>query len=111
MRNRTLLLLAGAGSLVLAGGFGIFLAASGELLPHDIRYLGMSAAGFGSFLAYLGYGYLDTWHGLGTVLLLPVFVVGLLCARRRAAAIGVHGFVGHTAPWASRPPSPPRPPW
>jgi hypothetical protein len=134
-----LLLLATAASLVLAGGFAMFLAASGEFLPHDIRYLGMSAAelcsiadcrivgfmvhdraafggalsavgvlyaylvlfplrqgeawawwllaisastGFGGFLAYLGYGYLDTWHGVGTVLLLPVFVVGLLRSRR-----------------------------
>jgi hypothetical protein len=140
------LLLLTAASLVLAGGFAIFLAASGEFLPHDIRHLGMSAAdlcsiadcrivdfmvhdraafggalfavgvlygylalfplrqgevwawwllaisataGFGSFLAYLGYGYLDTWHGLGTVLLLPVFVLGLLRSRR---------LVGHPPP-------------
>jgi hypothetical protein len=133
------LLLATAGSLVLAGGFAMLLAASGEFLPHDIAYLGMSAAdlcsiarcrivdfmihdraafggalfavgvmytylvlfplrqgqawawwllaisgsaGFLSFLTYLGYGYLDTWHGLGTALLLPVFVVGLLRSRR-----------------------------
>jgi hypothetical protein len=34
--------------------------------------------GFGSFLAYLGYGYLDTWHGVATLLLLPVFIGGLL---------------------------------
>src|SRR5262245_48408576 len=33
--------------------------------------------GFCSFLAYLGYGYLDTWHGAGTLVLLPFFVVGL----------------------------------
>jgi hypothetical protein len=33
--------------------------------------------GFGSFLAYLGYGYLDTWHGLATLALLPCFVLGL----------------------------------
>jgi hypothetical protein len=134
-----LLLLATAASLVLAGGFAMLLAASGEFLPHDIAYLGVSAAdlcliarcrivdfmihdraafggalfgvgvlytylvlfplrqgqawawwllaisgsaGFLSFLAYLGYGYLDTWHGLGTALLLPVFVVGLLRSRR-----------------------------
>ncbi len=38
------LLLAVAGSLVFAGGFALFLAATGELLPHDIHYLGMSAA-------------------------------------------------------------------
>jgi hypothetical protein len=134
------LLLATAASLVLAGGFAMFLAATGEFLPHDIRYLGMSAAdlcsidhcqivrfmihdraafggalfavgvlyaylvlfplrqrqawawwllaisagaGFGSFLAYLGYGYLDTWHGIGTLLLLPVFIIGLLRSWRR----------------------------
>lgn len=34
--------------------------------------------GFSSFLAYLGYGYLDTWHGVGTLLLLPLFIVGLI---------------------------------
>lgn len=33
--------------------------------------------GFGSFLAYLGYGYLDTWHGIATLCLLPCFVMGL----------------------------------
>jgi hypothetical protein len=132
------LLLVGAGSLILAGGFALFLALTGEFLPQDIRYLGMSAddlcsvagcrvvkfmihdraafggalvavgvlytyivwfplrrgeawawwlltlsatAGFLSFLAYLGYGYLDTWHGVGTALLLPVFAVGLVRAR------------------------------
>jgi hypothetical protein len=131
-------LLAVAGSLVLAGGFALFLALSGEFLPHDIGYLGMSAdelcsvagcrvvkfmvhdrgafggalvavgvlytylvwfplrrgeawawwllavsggAGFASFLAYLGYGYLDSWHGISTALLLPVFVFGLARSR------------------------------
>src|SRR5262245_61245767 len=38
------LLLATAASLVFAGGFAMFLALTGEFLPHDIRYLGMSAA-------------------------------------------------------------------
>lgn len=33
--------------------------------------------GFGSFLTYLGYGYLDTWHGGATMLLLPFFITGL----------------------------------
>jgi len=41
--------------------------------------------GFGSFLAYLGYGYLDTWHGIGTVLLLPCFLVGLYRSFTRLA--------------------------
>jgi hypothetical protein len=35
------------------------------------------AAGFLSFLAYLGYGYFDDWHGVATAFLLPVFVAGL----------------------------------
>lgn len=39
-----LLLLATAASLILAGGFAMLLAASGEFLSHDIAYLGMSAA-------------------------------------------------------------------
>jgi len=37
--------------------------------------------GFGSFLAYLGYGYLDTWHGAATLLILPCFVIGLAQSR------------------------------
>ena len=41
-----------------------------------------AAAGFLSFLTYLGYGYLDTWHALATLALLPVFATGLLRARR-----------------------------
>jgi hypothetical protein len=38
--------------------------------------------GFGSFLTYLGYGYLDRWHGIATLLLLPFYVLGLLRSRR-----------------------------
>ncbi len=142
------LLLVVAGSLFFAGGFAIFLAASGEFLPHDIRYLGMSAAdlcsladcrivgfmvhdraafggalcaigalylyvilfplrrgeawawwlllfsgslGFLTFLAYLGYGYLDTWHGLGTLLLAPFFAAGLALGRRSVRRPGGPG--------------------
>jgi hypothetical protein len=40
------------------------------------------AFGFASFLAYLGYGYLDTWHGAATVALLPIFLLGLWRTRR-----------------------------
>jgi hypothetical protein len=121
-------------SLVLSGGFALFLSATGHFLPHDIQFLGMTAeqlcgvdqcrivhfmfhdrvafggslialgslymwmaefplrhgeawvwwlfllsgiTGFGSFLAYLGYGYFDTWHGMATLLLLPCFALGL----------------------------------
>jgi hypothetical protein len=41
--------------------------------------------GFASFLSYLGYGYLDTWHGAGTLLLLPVFALGMVRTRRLMA--------------------------
>jgi hypothetical protein len=34
--------------------------------------------GFASFFAYLGYGYLDTWHSLATLALLPCFALGLM---------------------------------
>ncbi len=46
------------------------------------------ALGFGSFLLYLGYGYLDSWHGAGTAALLPVFVVGLVVSWRRTSPSG-----------------------
>jgi len=39
------------------------------------------ATGFLSFLSYLGYGYLDTWHGVGSAFLVPIFAAGLLCSR------------------------------
>ncbi|QJW98326.1 hypothetical protein [Frigoriglobus tundricola] len=41
------------------------------------------AVGFASFLAYLGYGYLDTWHGTATAALAPLFLVGLMTSRKR----------------------------
>lgn len=40
-----------------------------------------SGAGFLSFLAYLGYGYLDTWHGAATLVLLPIFIGALAKTR------------------------------
>jgi hypothetical protein len=43
------------------------------------------AVGFASFLAYLGYGYLDTWHGAATATLAPLFLVGLIVSRRQIA--------------------------
>lgn len=132
--GRPLLLFTGL-ALVLSGIFAIFIAATGQFLPHDVQFLGMTSAelcalhqcrvvhfmihdrvawggslvsvgvlymwlaefplkqkepwawwlfvvtgivGFSSFLAYLGYGYLDTWHGLATFALLPVFLAGLV---------------------------------
>ena len=37
--------------------------------------------GFLTFLAYLGYGYLDTWHGAATLALIPLYVMALLRTR------------------------------
>jgi hypothetical protein len=136
--GRPLLSLSGL-ILIGAGGFALFLSATGHFLPHDVQFLGMTAdqlcklhackivhfmihdrvafggaimavgilylwlaafplrrgeawawwlfvvsgvAGFSSFLAYLGTGYLDTWHGAATMLLLPCYLVGLIRARR-----------------------------
>jgi hypothetical protein len=124
---------------MFAGLFALAQSATGQLLPHDLRYLGMDMAqlcgvakgrvagfmfhdrvsfggalvaiailylwleqfplksgeawawwtfllsgitGFGSFLACLGYGYLDSWHGLATLALLPMYVAGLILAWR-----------------------------
>jgi hypothetical protein len=157
--GRPLLLLI-AGALVFAGGFAVFLAAGGEFLPHDLRYLGMSAddlcavascrvtefmvhdrssfggtlagigilyvwltvfplsagerwawwvwavsgvLGFATFLAYLGYGYLDTWHGLGTLLMIPVYVLGLVRTRHLVGGPGSIGCLLRSGvPWARR---------
>lgn len=125
-------------ALILSGGFAIFQSATGQFLPQDVAFLGMTAqdlcrldecrivhfmfhdrvsfggsiiavgtlylwlaefplregeawawwvflisgaVGFGSFLTYLGYGYLDTWHGLATLLLLACFALGLMRSR------------------------------
>jgi hypothetical protein len=120
--------------IILAGLFGIFLGISGQFLPHDEQFLGMTAQdlcshhgcrivhfmihdriafggalvaigilylwlvefplrqgqawswwlllltgtlGFATFFSYLAYGYLDTWHGVATLGLLPCFILGL----------------------------------
>lgn len=68
------------GSLVAVGTLYLWLAA----VPLRKReawawwlFVVSGLAGFSSFLLYLGYGYLDTWHGAATLVLLPCFVLGL----------------------------------
>jgi hypothetical protein len=159
--GRRLLTLVGL-SLVLSGGFALFLAATRQLLPHDVAYLGVVATqicgasdghilhfmfhdraafggavvatgllyawlaefplrqgqpwawwvllisgslGFSSFLAYLGYGYFDAWHATATVLLLPLFGLGMarsfrqLRGTRSLRSVGQPSFAGS---WWSR---------
>jgi len=60
--------------------------------------------GFGSFLTYLGYGYLDTWHGIATLLLLPCFIVGLARSfplLKKPATIRSLLKPSVTVPWTS----------
>ena len=140
--GRPLLVLT-AMALLASGGFAVFLAVRREFLPHDVAFLGMTAAelcaiaecrivgfmfhdrvafggtliaiailylwlalfplrqrlawawwsfcasgvlGFGSFLAYLSYGYLDSWHGTATLFLLPLFIGGLILTRPLAVS-------------------------
>ena len=44
--------------------------------------LASGALGFASFLAYVGHGYLDLWHGAATLGLLPCYLVGVARTRR-----------------------------
>ncbi|MEZ4299221.1 MAG: hypothetical protein R3B70_30000 [Polyangiaceae bacterium] len=46
--------------------------------------------GFASFLTYLGYGYLDVWHGGATLALLPVYLTGMALSFRGLK--GARGF-------------------
>ena len=57
------------------------------------------SVGFLSFLTYLGTGYLDTWHGLATLVLLPLYGLGL--ARTRGWLEPATGIPRSLAPGAS----------
>ncbi len=76
------------GALVAIGTVYLWLAAGpmghGERWTWDVL-AASGAIGFASFLAYLGYGYLDTWHGAATVTLASLFLSGLTAARQRIA--------------------------
>jgi hypothetical protein len=55
------------------------------------------AIGFLAFLTYLGQGYLDSWHGVATLFLLPVFCCGLWRAHIPGASL--------REAWSARPPA------
>ena len=73
------------GSLVAVGTLYLWLAAvplrNGEAWAWWL-FVVSGLAGFSSFLLYLGYGYLDTWHGAATLVLLPCFLIGLAKSYR-----------------------------
>ena len=77
------------GSLIAIGSLYLWMAEfplrNGEAWAWWLFVLS-GLAGFGSFLEYLGYGYLDTWHGVATLFLLPCFVSGLYRTFRGLAA-------------------------
>ena len=58
--------------------------------------------GFASFLSYLGYGYLDSWHGIATLALLPVFIAGLIRTRPMATGDSIAWLRSPDARTASR---------
>jgi hypothetical protein len=72
------------GSILAIGAGYLWLAA----FPMRLRALWAwwalalsGTVGFLAFLTYLGRGYLDTWHGVATLFLLPVFIAGLWRSR------------------------------
>jgi hypothetical protein len=72
------------GSLLAIGGGYLWLAE----FPMSARaswawwaLLFSGGIGFLAFLTYLGQGYLDTWHGVATLFLLPVYVTGMWRSR------------------------------
>jgi hypothetical protein len=75
-----------AGTLVAIGLGYLWLVAGpmsrGERWAWELL-AASGVVGFASFLAYLGYGYLDTWHGAATGILAPLFLSGLLISRNR----------------------------
>jgi hypothetical protein len=74
------------GALVAIGVVYLWLAAGPVAAGERWAWWLLAASGvegFLSFLAYLGYGYLDTWHGAATLGLLGVFAGGLARTWRR----------------------------
>ncbi len=72
------------GSLIAIGLLYQWLTTSPLRANQDWAWwllLVSGVVGFASFFAYLGYGYLDAWHGIATLALLPCFILGLVQSR------------------------------
>ncbi|MFL5679886.1 MAG: hypothetical protein ACJ77B_04735 [Chloroflexota bacterium] len=94
--------------LIVAGAFAFFLSATGELLPHDIAYLGMSAADLkrfddGRVLDFMFHdrvAFGGTLVAVGTLYLWLIAVPlasGERWAWRLLAGTGVFGFLSFFA--------------
>jgi hypothetical protein len=74
------------GALIAIGLVYLWLAA--EPLRQGFRwawllFIASAVEGFLSFLAYIGYGYLDFWHASATLILLPLMLAGLAMTRNK----------------------------
>jgi hypothetical protein len=69
------------GGTLLAIGAGFLWVAAFPLARREAwawwGLLTSGVIGFLAFLTYLGQGYLDSWHGVATLFLLPVFIAGM----------------------------------
>lgn len=74
------------GSIMSIGAVYVWMAAAplrrGEAWAWWAMLLS-ALVGFASFLTYLGYGYLDLWHGRATLALLPFFILGMMLSYIR----------------------------
>jgi len=79
------------GGTLLAIGTGYLWLAAFPLLVGEAwawwALVFSGGIGFLAFLTYLGQGYLDTWHGVATLFLLPVFAAGLWRSRPKAFSV------------------------
>lgn len=78
------------GTLLAIGSGYLWLAAFPMAARAAWAWLALASSGgigFLAFLTYLGQGYLDTWHGIATLFLLPVFVIGLWRSQPRELSI------------------------
>jgi hypothetical protein len=87
------------GTLIAVGALYIWLAAlplrDGEAWAWWIL-TASGLAGFASFLSYLGFGYLDTWHAVATLLLFPLFLAGLVLTKARLPGpSGIRSSIRH----------------
>jgi hypothetical protein len=79
------------GALVSLGVLSLWLErvplAAGETWAWW-TFLLAGITGFGSFFAYLGYGYLDRWHAIASCILLPLYLGGLAVTWTTSARHG-----------------------